>query len=492
MFILPLSGKLSRRNPPYVTIGIILLNVMIFFIFQSGDGEKYAHAMDYYFKSGLAKIEVKKYLEYSALLAGDNNALSQNIEKSISDEKELDLHYQKMLGDDTFIIKLRSEQIIVTDDSIYPEWKKLRTEYDTLLSGVVFLRYGFTPAFINIPSVIVHMFLHGDFMHLLGNMIFLWLVGCVLELGCGRKMYTIIYLIGGLCSAGLFYLIYMNSTVPCIGASGAISGLIGAYTVLYGKRKIKAFYSLGFYFNYALVPAIILLPVWVGNELFQLLFGGISNVAYVAHIGGLLSGAGLGYLDLKFTDTVNDKVFDEDPRDKIPGILEEALQLVGTLDMDKARPLVEQILEIDPQNREALILLFNIDKYNPGRDRFQLTSNRLLTHLSSDKAAFDLLYKYYSEYCSISKPPRLNLSLLSGIASVFAVHQYLKESEQIMALLIRNKPGYEKIPHGILLLGRAYLKQGISDKAKKCLEIICKKYPGSVESKTAKILLEKC
>lgn len=492
MFILPLSGKLSRRNPPYITLGIILLNVFVFFVFQSGDNKKYAEAVDYYFKSGLAQIEVDKYLEYSPSSAEDIKILSQNPEKKISDEEKLYLHYEKMMGDDTYIIKLKNEQIITPDDKVYTEWKKLRTEYDVRLSRVVFIKYGFTPAYINIPSVIVHMFLHGDFMHLLGNMIFLWLVGCVLELGCGRKIYTIIYFIGGLCSAGLFYLIYMNSTGPCIGASGAISGLIGAYTVLYGKRKIKVFYSLGFYFNYASVPAIILFPVWVGNELFQLLFGGVSNVAYVAHIGGLLSGGGLGYLVLRFTDTVNNDVFDEDPKDKIPGILEEALQLIASLDLDKARPLIEQILEIDPHNREALVQLFNVDKYSPGEERFHQTSNRLLTHLSRDKTAFDLLNSYYKEYCSISKPPRLSLSFLSRIASIFAEHQYLKESEQIMALLMRSRPGYEKIPHGILVLGRAYLKQGISEKAKKCLEIICKKYPGSSESKIAKTLLEKC
>ena len=458
MFILPLSGTLSRRNPPYVTLGIILLNVLVFFIFQSGDNEKYAKAMDYYFESGLAQIEINRYLEYSGIDPEDNDASSRNSEKSISTEKELNPHFQKMMEDDDFIIKLKNDQVINPEDSIYSEWKKLRTDYEALLSGVVFLKYGFTPAFINAPSVIVHMFLHGDFMHLLGNMIFLWLVGCVLELGCGRKMYTVIYLVGGLCSAGLFYLIYMNSTMPCIGASGAISGLIGAYTVLYGKRKIKVFYSLGFYFNYAMVPAIFLLPVWVGNELFQLLFGGISNVAYVAHIGGLLSGAGLGYLDLKFTNTVNQKIFDEDPKEKIPGIFEKALQLVASLDFDKARPLIEEILEIDPQNREALIQLFNVDKYNPGDERFQLTSNRLLTHLSSDKTGVALLNDYFKEYCSISKPPKLTLSLLSKIASVFAGHQYLKESEQIIALIMRSQPGYEKIPHSILLLGRAYLK----------------------------------
>ena len=157
-----------------------------------------------------------------------------------------------------------------------------------------------------------------------------------------------------------------------------------------------------------------------------------------------------------------------------------------------ARVIVEEILEIDPQNREALLLLFNIDKLTPKGEHFQSTSSRLLIHLSNDKDASELLHEYYLEYRGISKPPKLSLSLLSKIAFVFAEHEYLQESEQIMALIMRNRPGYEKIPHGVLLLGKAYLKQGISDKAKKCLQIVSKKYPGSTESKMAEALLEKC
>lgn len=492
MFILPLSGKISKRNPPYITIAIILLNTLIFFGFESGDSNRYAQAMEYYFESGLARIEVEKYMEYTSPMRGEEGeSSSQHAGNKDLSEEELMVYYYKMMEDDTFIIQLRSDQIVTPDDAGYSEWKKLREEYERLLSGVVFIKYGFTPAFVNIPSIIIHMFLHANFMHLLGNMIFLWLVGCVLELGSGRKIYIAIYFLGGLCSAGLFYLIYMNSTVPCIGASGAISGLMGAYTVLYGKRKIKVFYSLGFYFNYAKVPAIILLPVWVGNELLQLFFGGESNIAYVAHIGGLLSGAGLGYLERRFTNLVDEEAFDEDPKEKIPGLLEEALRLVATLDMDEARPLVKQILEIDPQHREALLLLFNIDKLNPKGERFQHTASRLLTHLSLDKEASKLLYDCYMEYFGISKPPRLPLTLFSRIAIIFTEHGYLKESEQILALLMRNKPGYEKIPHGILMLGRAYLKEGISEKGKKCLNIVCNKYPGTTESKMAKALLEK-
>ena len=134
------------------------------------------------------------------------------------------------------------------------------------------------------------MFMHANFFHLLGNMIFLWLIGCSLEMAGKRAPYLSIYLLTGIFAALFFGMVYRHSTIPLVGASGAISGIIGAYTVLFGLRKVKIFLSLGFYFNYIKVRAISLLPIWIGNELYQLKWGGDSNVAYVAHVGGLLSG----------------------------------------------------------------------------------------------------------------------------------------------------------------------------------------------------------
>jgi membrane associated rhomboid family serine protease len=78
------------------------------------------------------------------------------------------------------------------------------------------------------------MFLHGSAGQLFGNMIFLWIVGCMLEMGLGRLLYTGLYISGGLIAAGGFWLIYMNSKIPVVGASGAIAGLMGAFAVLLG------------------------------------------------------------------------------------------------------------------------------------------------------------------------------------------------------------------------------------------------------------------
>lgn len=485
MFIIPLTGKISWRNPPVVTIAIILINCLVFFFFQSNDKEWHRQAIEFYVESGLVRIEVPRYREYLKSTRGEDVPSFQGEEK---DEMVLFRLLQEMEKDRVFMKKLHDNEIITPEESTYEEWASLRKIYEDKLSRVVFLRYGFIPEHKNFLAAFTHMFLHGGFMHLLGNMVFLWLVGCVLELGCGRVLYVFGYVISGILAAVFFGLIYTDSMVPLVGASGAISGLVGAYTVLYGKKKVKVFYSLGFYFNYVKVAGIVLLPIWIGNEFFQLLFGGDSHIAYVAHIGGLVSGALLGYLSLKFRGHVNEQVFEEDRTEEIASLLEEGLQRIGELDMKGARPMLEQVLDIDPHNQNALTHLFNIDKLNPEAESFHKTAQRLLLRLCHDKD-YETVYAVYDEYRRIAKRPRLTPDLYARLSSILSEQGRPEAAEKIMARLLQSCPQFPQIPTGILNLSRAYLKKGLSDKGRKCLRVIRKRYPASAESQIAERLL---
>ncbi|MGD9319532.1 MAG: rhomboid family intramembrane serine protease [Desulfobacteraceae bacterium] len=488
MLIIPLTGKISKQNPPIVTILLILINCFVFFIFQWGDDEKYRKAFEFYLESGLAKMEVTRYRDYIIDTRGEGSIPRSLGRKELSDDAFMRL-YPAMQRDKVFMKKLLNDEIITTDDPDYGPWKSLRIHFEAMKAQTVGQKYGFKPADRSLVNTFTHMFLHASFLHLLGNMVFLWLVGCVLELGCGRAFYLTLYLLTGVASVWFFGLVYMSSATPLVGASGAISGLMGAFTVLYGKKKIKVFYTLGFYFNYAKVAGIALLPVWIGKEIFQLLFGGFSHVAYVAHIGGLASGAILGLLNLKFLGQASEEVFGEDPREKIPHLLEAAMQRIGKLDMDSARPLLEEILEIDPHNKSALTHLFNVDKLNPRNARFHKTASRLFDLLVNDGKAHQTLYVTYREYRHLSKKLKLSPDLTFRIATTFSAHGYFDESARIMDMFLKKRPGYQDLPNGILRLGQAYLKNGMKKRGKQCLQIVCKRFPGTAESKIARQLL---
>lgn len=482
MLIIPLTGKLSWRNPPFVTIGIILINCLVYFLFQTTDTQRLYEAHKYYFDSGLAQIEMPRYFQYLEKLGKED---FEGLSFQDFNDNEMVPYYRRMNDDSRFTQKLRNDRIVRPADPEYDEWKVLRQSYEQKLSQVVALQYGFRPAYRSPITFLTYMFLHGSVGHLLGNMLFLWIVGCALEMGYGRLLYPTVYVTGGLLSVGLYWLVNMQSTVPLVGASGAIAGLMGAFTLLFRMRKINIFYSLGFYFNYVKIPAIVLLPVWIGNELYQLFFGGVSHVAYVAHIGGLLSGALLGFLNWKYLGFVNNDVLEDKPVDEISPLMESALERLSELDLETARRLLEQVLQKDPGNIEALTHLFNIAKNQPEQKRLHRTVRRLLSAMRQKKTDPKESHAIYREYVALVRQPRLSPDLYLYISTLCAVTGDLENAKRILTLLLKHKTDLAGIPTVLLKLADAYRTKGKKKSWHQCLQVISKRYPDSPEARIA-------
>jgi membrane associated rhomboid family serine protease len=150
------------------------------------------------------------------------------------------------------------------------------------------------PAFLPLTAI-TSMFLHGGWLHLLFNMHFLWIFGNNVEDFLGPLRFLAFYLVTGLVGLATHVAIDPDSIVPVIGASGAVSGMLGAYVVLYPKARITSLLFLGFFVQFLQVPALLLISVWTALQVlggvFGLLVPGQSGgVAYWAHIGGLVGG----------------------------------------------------------------------------------------------------------------------------------------------------------------------------------------------------------
>jgi len=145
-------------------------------------------------------------------------------------------------------------------------------------------------------TVFTSMFLHGSFLHIFGNMVFLAIFGPTVEDAMGRSRYTAFYLLGGLVALGAQVIASPDSTVPTLGASGAIAAVLGGYLVLYPRARVLTLVFIVFFVTIIEVPAVFLLGFWF---LEQLYFGaaglasplaGGEGVAYFAHIGGFAFG----------------------------------------------------------------------------------------------------------------------------------------------------------------------------------------------------------
>lgn len=483
MFIIPLTGKISLRNPPIVTIAIVLINCLVWFVLQAGDTEKQHEAAELYFTSGLVNIEISHFLAYR------DNRLQEPVEIMTDDqldEKTLVQNYLAMQGDDLFQQKLGNDQIITPSDQVYAQWKDLKTEYESIVSQLTSRRFGFTPAQKSLLTSFTYMFMHAGTGHLLGNMVFLWIVGCMLEMGLGRLKYAVLYIICGLSAVWLFWLIYMTSTIPLVGASGAIAGLMGAFAVLFGRKRVKIFYSLGFYFNYLKVPAIILLPIWIGMEFYQLFGGGTTRVAYVAHVGGLIGGALFGIVCLKLALGFNDEVIADTPVDEISPLIEKALKHIAELDMEAGRRLLEKVLAREPDNIDALTHLFNVLKLDPEDKRFHQVAQKLIFELTRSYHTYEKAQQTYSEYIRQTSRPRLSPHLYIQLSIMFAATGHLEKSVKILTMVLKKVPDSPGLPKALLKLAGAYNRKGMAMNGNRCLKLICHKYPESAEAQLAR------
>jgi membrane associated rhomboid family serine protease len=169
-----------------------------------------------------------------------------------------------------------------------------------LMGGEAFVKqWALVPADIaaghHLITIITAMFMHGGWMHIIGNMIFLWAFGPEVEDAMGPLRYLIFYLLSGVVAFLAQVVAMPHSTDPNLGASGAIAGVMGAFLVTYPMDQIRTLVFLGIFFRVTFVPAVLLIGFWFLIQLFNQI-GAVANVqgggvAYVAHVGGCIFGA---------------------------------------------------------------------------------------------------------------------------------------------------------------------------------------------------------
>ena len=145
------------------------------------------------------------------------------------------------------------------------------------------------------------MFMHGGWMHILGNMLYLWIFGDNIEDNFGHAKFLIFYLICGAVASFYHILVDPDSVIPSLGASGAIAGVLGAYLILFPKNRVRTLLPLGFLWTTIELPAVVVLGFWIVIQIFSqytatVKSGGGGGVAYMAHIGGFVAGLALCFL----------------------------------------------------------------------------------------------------------------------------------------------------------------------------------------------------
>jgi len=355
MILLPIGHEqTSVRRLPWITFAVMAICIVVFFL--SGRAHLYSdddvratedlnEALDYYFERPYLELdpefeefvfrnegqgfeEMREILRESVMLPGPATV--------ISEQQQLDLKCQRALKS---------------------------------LDSHPLARWGLVPNKLKPHTLVSHMFLHAGWLHLIGNLLILYLAGPFIEDVWGRPLYAGFFLVAGLI-AGLAHVgANPGSSIPMIGASGAIAGVMGAFLIRYRTTRIRFFYMVGIIFRGTFsAPAWLMLPLWFGQQLFMAMLTSDTSagagVAYWAHVGGFAVGIGGAlamqqlrveerFVEAAIADKIQSTVVDN-------GVVEEALEAQSLGDSEGAFQMLMELVNDQPNNHDAIVALWGV------------------------------------------------------------------------------------------------------------------------------------
>lgn len=357
MLIVPAHKPLSWSNFPAVTLLLVLVNFLVYFGWQAGDHRVYRQAVDFYLDSELPGLEWPRYLEF--VERNDRGAFEQARKLDRAGDEEGagmigELRFRVMQSHRDFQQALDDHRVIRPEEPAFERWRGLRDEFQDLWSRAFTERYALDYGDPRPATLVSHMFMHGGVSHLVGNMVFLVMLGLLVEGALGGGLYLGAYLLGGLGAAVASLALRLGGASGLVGASGAIAGLMGLYAVLYNTRPVRFFYWAFVYFDYVKKPAIVLLPLWLGWELAQLYVAGDRGVAYEAHAGGIVTGALIAGAVLALGWERRDFLDEDVRRDADRETLERAVADLRALRVPQAKQGFRQLLARHGDDPELL------------------------------------------------------------------------------------------------------------------------------------------
>lgn len=460
MIILPVERRLDWKHAPVVLISIILLNILIFFLYQANDSQKMNSALQEYLAADMLEQEWPLYKDYLR---------EQGESELLTDMAELyvDQHYHWLasyiLLDSGFYQHLEANGRDLFYQSVYDEWSELRPVIQDQVDAMSYRQFGVVPSDLSMIDLIISQFLHADFMHLLGNMMFLMLCGFVVEAAIGHLPFLGFYLLGGVISGLAQAAMDFTSDQPSIGASGAVSAVMAMYLVLYRLQNIRFFYWFYLIVGYFRAPALVILPVYVGIEFFKLWNQPDSNVAYMAHVGGFIAGGiSIGIL-AAFRPGILNTDYLESPQDEDEPYRQQLSDIYAALEkyrFEQAYRLIQQALKDHGQTFELMWLRHNLLKLRGG-EPWQKSLNLMLRQTGLTREDVQRQERLWKE--TREQPERVYTPVLLTAAQNFTRLDHLNSAEEIFRILQKRQASAHDLSRLANLLARAAQRLNRSD-----------------------------
>lgn len=485
MLILPLHRPLNVKTFPFVTALLMLANVFVFFGLQARDGAAMRRADEIHRASGLAALEVPAYARHLREV-GRNEELAEL--EALPEAQRGTWVAARTLTDVAFVARLERGELFERGAD-FESWRRARPAYEAAKQDVFTLRHVLRCSEVDAWRMFASAFLHGGLAHLAGNMLFLAALGLLVEGALGPLRFGLVYVLGAFGSSAASLAWRWGEAGGGLGASGAIATLMGAFCVIWGREPVRFFYWFGVLFDYVRAPAIWLLPVWLGWEVYHLFARPELGIGFDAHAGGLVCGALLGGVLVATsqvrTDFIRDVPDAESAQDRRR---EQAMELLGQMRL-----------------AEADALLAQLDAERPGRFDIALSRYRVAQN-GSDAAMREV------RACDLVRLPASDVVVARQQADVLAAHPALAlpwreaaaqarrwcdlgEPAGAEALLRRvpvaaSADGRGALAQAWLALGLALRERGDDAAARRVFESIAADFADLPQAGKARFLLE--
>jgi membrane associated rhomboid family serine protease len=408
MIIIPTEKRFDWKHAPIALIALVMLNIFIYFIPQSGDNGVIGSAFIEYKKQDYLVIEwpfLKTYLSST-----DQKNTLEHLD-SLFDQQQFDPIIGHILFDSNFYRYLRQDKYEYFTSNDVGDWFSVREKINNAIQSTTIVSYGLISSDIKLFSMVSYQFLHGSVMHLLGNLFFLIICGFAVEAAIGHWRFLLFYLISGI-AGGLFYAFFNGKiSMPLVGASGAISGTMAMYLALFRLKKIEFFYWFFIFVGYFKAPALLILFFYIGKELFQLFSDTQSNTAFLAHIGGFIAGAILMAVTYWFNraffknEGFNQSYIEEDQNiDPLQEKKSTVYQFLGKYQFDAVEKVLARIQQENYEDFdfELALIRYNVEKIEK-KNNFKKNLVELLLTKHPNQQQASRLEKIWQENESILK-----------------------------------------------------------------------------------------
>ncbi len=378
MVIIPTEKRFDWNRAPTVLFTIVMLNLLTYVIYQTGDDAKFSLAYEEYQTRQFIEIEwpifqtyLKEHQETELLSEYTTDYKHQDTEAIIAD----------IISNRDFYEYLQAniyQHLTVEQQSA---WEAPRRRIHGHISNISAYAFGFTPKDFSLITLFSSQFLHGDMMHLLGNMFFLIICGFAVEAAIGHRLFLAFYLASGVAGNILTGLLDINGTIPSVGASGAISGVMAMYLAIFRLKKIEFFYWFYIFVGYFRAPALVILPCYITKELLSFFLETDSNIGFMAHFGGFLIGGILIAALFKLKPDILDEEYieEDDDLDPYQQSLATAYRYIENFQFKLALQQVDKIIKDHGNDFELSVLKYNLAKLEKTQGFKELTIQILNT-----------------------------------------------------------------------------------------------------------------